>query len=398
MFSLISDVTKALDNKEHVHGLFLDLSKAFDVVDHTLLLRKLEYLGLRGNVFEWIHSYVTGRKQMVEIPYMDADGLLKKKLSQELIVRTGVPQGSVLGPVFFLLFVNDIAGCISDSHLYLFADDTSLVVSSKSKPQLENQIFIDGSSLFQWLEENSLCINTAKTKLVDFAIRNQLDNECLNIIIGDTEFSPSATVNYLGVVFDRNLNFSNHIEKVTGKLSSSIFLLSRLACFKSADILLLAYHGCFYPYLSYAVPIWGHESTKTQYVFRLQKRAVRIVFHLAGNQSCRSLFREKGILTFPSIYILNSLTFLIKNFGLFTSHITHTHRYQLRHNNNITLPRHSTTFFRNKTYSSCISLFNSLPQYLKNVKEPNKFKSQLKKYLIQKEYYSVQDYLLEKKD
>lgn len=320
-------------------------------------------------------------------------GYICRYRSNELEVKAGVPQGSILGPVLFLLFINDIYRSTPNSLLYLYADDTSLFVSGKDRSQLEQKIFTEGSYLLQWLKENSLCVNESKTQLIDFAIRKNPIRGSLNILVGDMEISPTDGTEYLGLVLESNLRFSGHVDKVSKTLSSSIFLLSRLACYQNSELLLTAYYGCFYPHLSYAVPIWGFENANTQYIFRLQKRALRIVFRLGKNQSCRTVFRENQVLTFPCIYILESLFFLIKNYQLFTSHNQNSHKYALRSNKNIPLPRHNTTFFCRQAFSSCISLFNALPTLLKQQRRPTTFKKQLKQFLVTKEYYSVQEYL-----
>lgn len=395
VYSLVTEISNSLDATDHVSGLFLDLTKAFDVVNHSLLLAKMERLGIRGVSLNWLSSYLSQRTQVVEIPYLDRSGSLHKHISEERLVRSGVPQGSVLGPVLFLLFINDLPTIVQDSKLYLFADDTSLIVSTPDRGQLEIQTFIQSNSIAQWLSENFLHVNTQKTSFLEFCLRKNTSSsyDSMALFFNETELTPATNVTYLGVVLDNKLNFSQHIDKVYRRLSSSIFLLRRLSCFQHKSILLSAYYGCIYPFLSYCVPIWGNENCKTQSLFKLQKRAVRVIFGLKHRQTCRSVFRDNNILTFPSIFILESLTFLKKHPDLFPIPSIPNHNYNLRPTNNLPNPRSRTTFHKNQPYSSCIRLFNSLPSFLKMENDVRKFRHGLRNYLVFGEFYSVADFL-----
>lgn len=398
VFDFINNVSLALDERQHSFGVFLDLRKAFDVVDHELLLCKLHNLGIRGIAFDWLSSFLSGRSQVVEIPFVDKSGCLSHRVSSVEKVKTGVPQGSVLGPVLFLLFVNDISSSVSGGNLCLFADDTSINMSHQNRDILEYNIFVQGSCLLQWLEENHLTVNTAKTTFLDFNIRAPVDGASgsSSILLGDSVINSSESTNFLGMTLDSSLNFHLHMGKVCGKLCSGIFLLRRLSSFANTDILLACYYGCIYPHLAYGLPIWGSENSRTLYIFRLQKKCLRIVLGLARNQSCRGFFCSNNILTFPSLYILETLTFVRKNMHIFTSDLTKN--YNLRKSFRLPIPRHRTSFFENQLFYSSIQLFNHLPLELRTETEVRKFRLRLKCFLIDNEFYSVRDYLMFKKD
>lgn len=401
VFSLVTEISRSLDRRDDVFGLFLDLSKAFDMVNHHLLLQRLEGFGIRGVSLDWISSYLLQRRQMVEIPFLDDTGCLGTQLSDQLIVKSGVPQGSVLGPILFLLYINDLPSSVCDSRMCLFADDTALVASDPVRPELEIKAFMEGSSVLQWLKDNYLHLNTGKTKLIEFCIRENSSNESdsLAFLLDEFEINFSSEVCYLGITLDHKLNFTGHVNKTSSKLNSGIFLLRRLSCFGNTEILLAAYYGYIYPFLSYGIPIWGLECSRTKRLFSLQKKAVRIVFHLNRSQSCRSVFRDNNLLTFPCIFILESVKFFKKNphHFSFSSH-QFSHRYTLRNRLKLITPRCNTTFYQNQSHNSSIKLFNCLPKSLKLETDTDKFSRGVKNFLISKEYYSVQDFLNDKLD
>lgn len=389
MFCFINKIVEALDKKQCALGLFVDLSKAFDLVDHSLLLNKLHTMGIRGQAHKWFTSYLTGRTQRVEVNFVDSFGFLRKQHSSDLKVEIGVPQGSVLGPILFLCFINDVKQCINKAHLCLFADDISLLVTASNRLDLEIVSFMESNALLQWLLHNDLIVNTDKTHLIDFKIKHCLSND-VQIMLGESVISSIDSVDFLGLSVDCCLKFDNHVCKITSRLSSCLFALRKLSQFTNSHVLLTLYYGCFYPLLVYAVPIWGSENCRTNYIFRLQKKALRTIFSLKRKQSCKDVFRENSILTFPCLYIFESVMFLRKNMDLFSCSNTFSD-HTLRPRHNISVPRHSTSFFEKNIKFECIKLFNSLPACLKMDMPINVFRKRLKTFLLERSFYSVHE-------
>ncbi len=394
IFSLVNNIVTQLDAKKYSSGMFFDLSKAFDMVDHDLLLSKIEAMGVRGVAWAWFSTFLKGRKQFVELPAFDGSGCLRHVRSSMASVTRGVPQGSVLGPVLFLLFINDLPST-SDARVCLFADDTSLTLSSPTVAELEQNIFIEANKLIQWSDDNMLRINAAKTQLLNFRISSrstQDTSRSISILLDQTIIHPTTSVKFLGLHLDNHLNFHQHVDYVMGRVSRGIFVLRTLSKTASSDVLLSAYYGLIYPFLAYALPIWGAENQRTLFLFKLQKDAVRIVFSLPRRHTCKDIFISSKILTFPSIYTLETLSFVRQNFSKFQTE-SHSFNYPFRSMYNCKIPIHSTSFFQHHLLYNGIKLFNSLPPNIKLETDQFRFKSKLKSLLIAKRCYSVREFL-----
>lgn len=393
ILSLINDMVEDMDLGKSVVGLFFDLSKAFDMVNHSLLLEKMHCMGVRGVALDWFKSYLHMRRQFVVLPALGSGGLLRNHLSSEALIENGVPQGSVLGPILFLLFINDLPSGLREASPCLFADDTSLVLSNSNKDILELNCFLESNTLLQWCHDNHLHMNTGKTQLLNFSIskRSSKAKEGISeILLGEDIINASCDAKFLGVIIDENLNFHLHFEHVSKKASTGIFMLRQLRQTVDVEVLLSAYYGLIYPYLSYAVPVWGSESQRTLFLFRLQRRAIRIIFSLSRRQPCEEYFKKYQILTFPSIYILETLSFAQMHLNSFDR--PNNQRYPLRNSANLSIPKHSSTFFKNHFVYNSVKLFNSLPQTLKPDQSSRKFRSHLRCLLVQGAYSSVREF------
>lgn len=394
ILSQINNIVEDLDKGRCVTGLFFDLSKAFDMVNHDILLEKLSHVGIRGVAQNWFASYLRNRQQFVVLPDIDGCGYLRRQASSGALIKKGVPQGSVLGPILFLIFINNLPTSVNSAKICLFADDTSLTISSSNNESLEKLTFLESNSLLQWFHSNQLILNANKTQLLNFNISNRSSkssNSANNLLLDDTIVYPSQKVTFLGLILDEHLNYQSHIEKVTTKVSVGIFSLRTLKSSVCIDVLLSAYYGTIFPHLSYAVPVWGSENQRTLFLFRLQKRAIRVIFSLPNRHSCRDVFKTYKILTFPSIYILETLLFVKQHMSLFS--LPSHHRYLFRQTNNISIPKHSTSFFKKQFRYNAIKLFNCLPLSLKTERDHRAFKRGVKRLLLDEAVYSVREFL-----
>jgi hypothetical protein len=201
LLNLVSKITKAIDEGKYTIGIFLDLSKAFDTVDHDILLKKMEHYGVRGLTLTWFKNYLMNRKQIVKF---------KQENSKEMKITTGVPQGSVLGPLLFLLYINDIQNCSDVVSFVLFADDTNAFYSNSGINIAKETMQREMNEILKWLNTNKLSINTTKTKLILFRARNKKQLTEIDIKINDQSIEQVKCTKFLGVLIDETLTWNNH--------------------------------------------------------------------------------------------------------------------------------------------------------------------------------------------
>ena len=299
ILELTESILKQLDSRGHVASILCDLCKAFDCVDHKILLRKLHFYGIRGIAHAWFRSYLENRKQCVEYSG-NHYGIYR---SPWKVCARGVPQGSILGPLLFLIYINDLPRNIDDSNAVLFADDTTLTVLEQCGISLEisaNRIFKRAND---WFAANGLKLNTGKTQVIQFGTKRVNTNLKIN---GAEEISNCQSAKFLGVEIDQNLNWKAHVKNLQTKLSSASYALRVISNATSRQIVLTSYYGYIYPHLRYGVVFWGN-STHSDKIFKIQKSCIRIICNLSYREPCKPYFRELGILTLPSLYIYEVL-------------------------------------------------------------------------------------------
>ena len=218
----VSHVKSKLDNNEYVLGIFIDLSKAFDTIDHKNLIEKLNHYGVRGNCNKLVESYLANRHQYTECLGAKSDCLE---------ITFGVPQGSVLGPLLFLIYINDLINCSNLGEFVLFADDTNIFVSSKSLPEAFSKANALLASLNRYMALNKLHINLAKCSYIIFRPKSKGVDQpypFLELKIDDVVIKQVKFAKFLGVTIDENLSWDQHVKSLKRKLYYSISTLSHL--------------------------------------------------------------------------------------------------------------------------------------------------------------------------
>ena len=369
LINITEKIREALDQKKVACGIFVDLQKAFDTVNHEILLKKLSHYGFRGFINDWFRSYLFQRKQRVCLNGFESDTKM---------ILHGVPQGSVLGPFLFLLYINDLHKCIKFSSTYHFADDTNILNISDNYSRLEKEINYDLKFLNNWLLANKISLNTDKTELIIFhKVRSVVPN--LKIVLNGKKLTHSPVIKYLGVYLDDTLMGTAHCEEIVKKLSRANGIIAKTRHFVPHEHLKNIYYATFSSNLSYAVQVWAQSLQSVQEkIFLLQKKAVRLLTFSAHLEHTEPLFKAEKILKIrDNIYLQNCLFVhdyfhgnLPKSFANIFTKASETHENFTRHSNNgVIVPPHykSTTYGLHSTYKLCSDAWNDFSDQQKAI-------------------------------
>ena len=384
LIELVEHLTQSVDEHKHTIGVFIDLKKAFDTIDHKILLNKLYHYGLRGISNDWIRSYLLQRKQYVrwenyESDYMD--------------VLCGVPQGSILGPKLFILYINDLCRVSNCLKFILFADDTNIFCSGHDIIKLSEMVTFELKKLKDWFAVNRLSLNVSKTNYMLFS--NSKYSTETQIQICNTDIARVNVTKFLGVLIDDKLTWKDHIELVKSKISKSVFLLSRAKHVLNYSALLTLYNSIVLPYFTYCCELWGCTyKSRLKSLEILQKKVIRIIHAAKYREHTKPLFYESKILKLNELVDLSIAIIMFKAYNmLLPKNIqslfrkkTHTEgQIETRHINNFHLPRARTTLKSMSITVYGVKLWNTLSQNIINEsKTLHKFKENIKAMLLRR--------------
>lgn len=371
--SLLNNIRQAVDHNKFSSAIFIDLCKAFDMVNHEILLEKLEYYGIRGIPLKLIESYLSNRTQIVKIGGFESD--LKP-------IKLGVPQGSVLGPILFLIYLNDLGNLKLNGMPTLFADDTVLSYDhSVSLKVLLKFMQEDLNTLSEYLRLNKLSINSGKTNYVIFCSPHfRYEDLDITLKIDNAPINKVSCVKYLGLYIDEHLKWNVHISKIINKILPIVGVLRRLGGMP-IEIKKSVYNAFINSHLQYLSAVWGIADKTYLYPLQLiQNRAIKCIFNLNYFTPTKEIYASTNILPIRCIYEFNVIKFIHTHSEKATK-ITSIHDHNTRCSNGIYLHPVNTEFGKKASTFHGFQLFNKLPIYIRNISSPKLFKRFLKERL-----------------
>ena len=299
---LLEKITEALDNSQFGICILIDFRKAFDTVEHNILLEKLNHYGIRGNALQWFNCYLSNRYQYVNYNNTSSDMKL---------ITCGVPQGSILGPLLFLLYINDIAS-VSNLFSILFADDTTLFYSSKSLQELATVVNNELRKVIEWLNANRLSLNIDKTNFMIFRPKGKNEN-CPTIQINGSSIQEVDNAKFLGITINNRLNWIEHIKCISRKIAKGTGIIIKARIAFESETLLNLYNSLIFPHISYGIHVWGTAaSVHLNRLHVFQKKIVRIICGVHPRTHTEPLFKAMNILDIDQIRDYSIALFMYK--------------------------------------------------------------------------------------
>lgn len=366
-------------------AIFYDLRKAFDLVDFQLLLDKLKIYKFSDKAIEFFNSYLTGRVQTV---------VINNSVSEPRPVKMGVPQGSVLGPVLFLMFINDLPLYINDCSTDLFADDTTVHTHDTNVDIIKQKLQSANNTVLNWCVNNDMLLNAEKSSVMLIGTRNRLAQVSdINLYIDNKTVTNVTQQRLLGVTIDNKLTWNLQIHEMVTQISRKLTLMQLLSSYVSRDCLIKYYNAYIVPLFDYGCLVWGGtNSSNILQIEKLQKRAARIILKTGITTPSFIMFKNLSwlpircrikyhilLLTYKALHNLAPvyITSIFKE-------LTYSNERQLRSisNGNLLVPKFNTVLYSKSFTVVAPNLWNSLPLSIKACKTVTSFKRHVKKYLL----------------
>jgi len=383
---LVQKIITSMDKNELPLNIYLDLSKAFDSLNHEILLYKLSYYGFRGKSLDLMKNYLCSRKQYVDLDDTKSD-LLE--------IKCGVPQGSIIGPLMFIIYVNDISSVTKHFHSIVYADDTTLMTSINSSigyNDIQMKLNKELKEINDWLKTNKLSLNIKKTKCMIFHTpqKNMRNITLPKLFIDNIQLEFVDQFNFLGIIIDKHLTWKSHVDMVAKKLSKTIGIMHKLRNTLPYYSLKTIYNSLILPYLNYGLTIWGWRSDR---LFSLQKRAIRVIANLGYVAHTSFAFKQLKILKLSDLCLLHQYKFCFKlknnllpeYFYLVPILNAVTHNYSTRQNQKYCTPAVNHEFAKNGIHSVIPHSYNDMPKNISDkigTHSMNGFRNYVKHFFI----------------
>uniref|UniRef100_A0A8C5NFT0 Reverse transcriptase domain-containing protein n=1 Tax=Gouania willdenowi TaxID=441366 RepID=A0A8C5NFT0_GOUWI len=378
IIDITENIREALEKKLFVFGIFLDLKKAFDTINHDILEEKLQNYGIKRNALKWIKSYMTNRRQYVDF---------EEHTSKCQTIQCGVPQGSILGPKLFILYINDIFKVTNCLKLTLFADDTTILCSGKDINTLIESTNEELLKIQTWLDVNKLALNVSKTKFINFGKRKKTGD--IRLKLNKEIIEQVKEYRVLGVWMDDKLTWKKHIQIVKNKVAKSSYILWKLQQILHTKSLKTIYSSLIASHLNYCSEIWGNNyKTYLEPLFKQQKKAIRILHKVPHNTHTNDLFEKSKYLKLQEIIHYNTQ---IHAFRASSKKLPHQiqkrftynqNPYEFRHNNVFRPNRIISNVGKHSTVYRAMNLWNSLDKETQQSDNLKQFKDKTRRTFL----------------
>lgn len=377
---LITSLKTNIDKKHIALGIFIDLKKAFDTVSHSLLMNKLASIGITGNALKILESYLQGRRQVVKIG---------DNVSAPKDINCGVPQGSICGPLLFLIYINNIDKIGLKGHISLYADDTCLFYFGHSIDSIIQDAQEDLIILERWFLNNLLTINTSKTNYMIFAAKNKKISDHKPLSINGVNLNKVNEEKYLGLILDNQLTWKPHIEKTRSKILSLTGALRQIVRCFPLKVRHTIYNSLVKPHIEYLIELWGSAAkTNLEKLQRAQNRIIKVLFHYHYLTPTHKIYKETKLFNISDIYFYNTCILVRKILSKdLHTQITLTKNLQvrkrfLRRAQDLHIPSTRTNYGKKTIIHEGAKLYNSLPKDIKNTQSLLLFKKLLKCHIL----------------